>query len=352
MKKSYIILSVVAAAFAACSQNDIITEIADKEVPVGFETFSGLATKSSASTVLEDYHETFGVWGYKTVSGTESAVMDPYKVLYDDNGSGSHDWDYDGDNAPATQFLKYWDKTASKYEFDAYAPYSTNASIASHVISIASGQYAANENLQTTLSKTLNTSVFTGVGASSTTASTDWMMADTYVRNATGTPAVMGSELVTLDFKHILSKVIVVVKTKADFPKDINITSVSLDNVYGTGSYNGTAWTTSGTAVSVAGVTGTISDSNKTDGANNDNYYTIECLVMPQATAAPQFSVTYTIGTDTEIFAVSNVAITNVTSFVAGTAYTITATIGPDPINFDCTVTDWTSNTTGAVVIE
>lgn len=352
MKKSYIILSVVAATFAACSQNDIITEIAEKEIPVGFETISGMETRSSSSTVLEDYHQTFGVWGYKTV-GTESAVMDHYKVIYNDaNGNGSHDWDYDGDNAPSGQYLKYWDKTASKYEFDAYAPFSANASISSHVISIASGQYAANENLQTTLSKTLNTSVFTGVGATSTSASTDWMKADAYIRNATGTPAVMGSELVTLDFKHILSKVIVVVKTKIDFPKDIKITSVSLDNVYGTGSYNGTAWTTSGSAVSVAGVTGTINDSNKTDNANTDNFYTIECLVMPQATAAPQFSVTYTIGEDPEVFAVSNVAITNITSFDAGTAYTITATIGPDPINFDCTVTDWTAHTTGAVVIE
>lgn len=355
MKKSLFLL-VAAAGIVACSQSDVINEVnvAEEELDnsIGFQSFSNKATKASTSLDLEDYHTTFGVWGYKTVSGSESTVMNHYKVIHNDaNGSGKYDWDYDGTNAPAGQYLKYWDKTASKYQFDAYAPYSTNASIASHVISIASGQYAANQNLQTTLSETQNTSVFTGNGTTSASASTDWMTA-TYTRNATGTPAVLSTDVVPLSFSHILTKVIVVLKTKTDFPKDIIIKSVSLNNVYGTGSYNGSAWTTSGSAVSVAGVTGTISDAEKDDDANAHNFYTIECLVMPQATAAPTFSVTYAIGADPEEFVVTNVAIANITSFTAGTAYTITATIGPDPIDFDCTVTAWTTDNTGAVTIQ
>ena len=355
MKKSYLILAAVAATFAACSQNEVITEITEQEVPIGFETFSDLATKASTSTNLEDYYTTFGVWGYKTYGGTESAVMAHYKVIYnDDNGSGSADWDYDGDHAPSGQYLKYWDKMASQYRFDAYAPYSANASIANHAISIASGQYAANQNLQTTLSETQNTSVFSGDGTTSTTASTDWMTA-TYTRTATapvtGSPARMGTEVVPLAFSHILSKVVVVVKTKVNFPKTINITAISLNNVYGTGAYDGSAWTTSGTAVSVSGATGSISDSDLTDAVNNDLYYAIECLVMPQGTAAPKFSVTYTIGSDPEVFDVSQVDITGISSFEAGTVYTITATIGPDPINFDCTVTNWTTGDAGSVTV-
>lgn len=356
MKKSIFIITATALVIS-CASNDVKNDILQEEMSIGFDSFSSLATKSSSAANLEDYHQTFGVWGYKTVNATESAVMErivssvskSYQVKHDDSGNGSADWDYDGTAGSALgQFLKYWDKTASKYQFDAYAPYSDNASISNHVISIANGQYAANENLQTTLSETLNTEVFSGVGVTSTTASTDWMMpAASYVRNASG--GTMSSDIVNLDFKHILSKVIIVVKTKDDFPFNITLNSLSLNNVYGSGSYNGTAWTTSGSAVSVNGVVGEMTKSTT---ATKHKYYAIECLVMPQATAAPKFSVNYKIGTDPETFDVSEVSIDNITSFAAGTAYIITATIGPDPINFDCTVTDWTANEAGSVTVE
>ena len=361
MKKSLFIIA-AAALVVGCASNDVKNDIT-QEIPIGFDSYSNLATKASTSTDLETYHTTFGVWGYKTVSGTETPVMQrtvevnnenvirSYQVTYDNSGNGSADWDYDGTAGTALgQFLKYWDKTASKYQFDAYAPYSDNASISNHVISIASGQYAANQNLQTSFSETLNTSVFTGTGATNQTASTDWMTAAPYVRNASN--GVMSSDIVNLAFSHILSKVIIVVKTKDDFPFNITINSLSLNNVYGTGSYSGSTstWTTSGSATSVDGVVGTMTASTT---ATKHNYYSIECLVMPQATAAPKFSVNYTIGSDPEIFDVSEATITNVTSFVAGTVYTITATIGPDPINFDCTLSaDWTGNTTGAVTVQ
>ena len=355
MKKSIFIIAATALVIS-CASNDVKNDILQEEMSIGFDSFSSLATKSSSATTLESYHQSFGVWGYKTVNSSESAVMErivssvskSYKVKYNDNGNGSADWDYDGtEGSSLGQFLKYWDKTASKYQFDAYAPYSDNASISNHVISIANGQYAANENLQTTLSETLNTEVFSGVGSTSTTASTDWMMPSaSYVRNASG--GTMASDIVNLDFKHLLSKVIVIVKTKDNFPFNITINSLSLDNVHGTGSYDGSAWTTSG-AVSVNGVVGTMTKSTT---AAPHKYYSIECLVMPQATAAPKFSVNYKIGSDPETFDVNEQSISNITSFVAGTAYIITATIGPDPINFDCTVTDWTANETGSVTID
>ena len=338
MKKSLYIIAATALVIS-CASNDVKNDIVD-EVPIGFDSFSNKIIKSSTSTNLEDYHTTFGVWGYKTVNSTESAVMAHYKVIHDDaGGNGSADWDYDGNNAPQGQYLKYWDKTASKYEFDAYAPYSANATITNHVISIASGQYAANQNLQT-WSESLNTSVFSGTGTTAAGASTDWMTAEAYTRNAAN--GVMASDLVQLSFSHILSKVIVIVKTKDNFPFDITINSLSLNNVYGTGSYDGSAWTTSGNAVSVAGAVGTMTKSTT---ETKHKYYSIECLVMPKATA-PTFSVQYTIGSDPEVFTVTGATITGITSFAKGTVYTITATIGPDPINFDCVLSsDW--STTG-----
>ena len=356
MKKSIFIIAATALVIS-CASNDIKNDVVN-EIPIGFDTYSNLATKASSSSNLEDYHQTFGVWGYKTVNSTESAVMErvvstvskSYEVKYNDNGNGSADWDYDGTAGSALgQFLKYWDKTASKYQFDAYAPYSDNASISNHVISIAAGQYAANENLQASLSETLNTEVFAGTGVTSTTASTDWMMpAASYVRNAEN--GTMSSAIVNLEFKHLLSKVIIIVKTKDDFPFNITLNSLSLDNVHGTGSYNGSAWATTANAVSVAGQVGTMTNSTT---ATKHKYYSIECLVIPQANATPKFSVNYTIGSDPEVFDVDEVAIDNISSFVAGTVYTITATIGPDPINFDCTLSsDWTADNTGAVTVE
>lgn len=352
MKKSLFIIATTALVIS-CASNDVKNDIVD-EVPIGFDSFSNKILKSSSSTNLEDYHTTFGVWGYKTVNSSESAVMErtvsnvskSYKVTHNDGGNGSASWDYDGTAGTALgQFLKYWDKTASKYQFDAYAPYSDNASISNHVISIASGQYAANENLQATWGETLNTSVFSGTGTTSTTASTDWMMPATYIRNASN--GVMSNAIVDLAFSHILSKVIIIVKTKDDFPFNITINSLSLNSVHGTGSYNGSAWTTSGNAVSVPGTVGTMTKSTT---ETQHKYYSIECLVMPQATAAPTFSVQYTIGSDPEVFTVTGAAITGISSFAAGTVYTITATIGPDPINFDCTLSsDWTTGGAGTI---
>ena len=359
MKKSLFIIAAT-ALIVSCATNDIKNDVVN-DAPIGFDSYSNLATKSSSSGNLEDYHTTFGVWGYKTVTrnnaATEEAVMErevnnvskSYKVTNDDNGNGSADWDYDGTDGTALgQFLKYWDKTASKYQFDAYAPYSDNASISNHVISIAAGQYAANENLQASLSETLNTAVFSGTGVTSASASTDWMMpASSYIRNAAN--GTMSNAIVDLEFKHMLSKVILVVKTKDNFPFNITLNSLSLDNVHGSGSYNGSAWTTTASAVSVAGKVGTMT---KSETNAQHKYYSIECLVIPQATAAPKFSVNYKIGSDPEIFDVKETAIEHITSFAAGTVYTITATIGPDPINFDCTVTDWTADNTGSVTVE
>ncbi|MBO4561590.1 MAG: fimbrillin family protein [Bacteroidaceae bacterium] len=352
MKKTTFII-VATALVISCANNDVKNDIVN-EIPIGFETYSSLATKGTSALTLESYHTTFGVWGYKTVSGSESAVMAHYKVIYNDaNGSNAtYKWNYDGTNAPSGQYLKYWDKAASQYRFDAYAPHSSNASITDHVISIASGQYAANENIQATLNETLNTTKFSGTGSTAANASTDWMTATT-TRTAVS-PATIATDVVNLSFSHLLTKVIVAVKTKTDFPKDINITSISLNNVFGTASYNGSVWSTAGsTAVNVPGRTGTISDAEKTDGANNHVYYSIECLVIPQASATPTFSVTYTIGNDPEVFTVTAAAITGISAFAAGTVYTITATIGPEPIHFDCALSsDWTPGSAGSVTVE
>ena len=362
MKKQLFVFAAT-ALLISCASDGLRNEIVETETPIGFETFSSKALKSSSSPNLEDYLTTFGVWSYKTVKrddpqnpgtqkDTEEEVMNGdhgYKVTHNDaNGHGAASWHYDGTAGLALgQVMKYWDKSASKYEFYAYAPYSENVTISNHVISIAAGQYAANENLQGTLSTTLNSRTFTGDGTSAQNKSTDWMMPAAYTRNATNN--VMGTGTVVLDFKHILSKIIVVVKTQDDFPYDITLNSISLNNIFGTGSFNGTNWDITGqTAVNLDGAAaGTISKSTTT---TQNMYYSIECLAIPQSSAQPKLSVNYTISGET--FDVVDAAIDQIQSFAKGTVYTITATIGPAPIHFDCTVTDWTVDNNGSSSIQ
>ncbi len=339
MKKSYFLMAVAATMFAACSQSDVLneTKAQDEAQAIGFSTYSDKATRGSSSDVLETYHKTFGVWAYKTYEGSETPVMPHYQVMNDDNGSGSHDWDYDGDNAPAGQLLKYWDKRAS-YTFCAYAPYAAGVTInaTSKVISVPEGQYAANQNIQTSWNETLNTGVFSGTGVGALDASTDWMIADVVTRSAGD------NELVEEQFSHTMSKLIVCLKTKDDFEDVIKVNSVSVNNVHGEGSYSSDAgWTTVDAGKTINGQIGDI--------VKEKTFYSMEYLLIP-SNDAPNFSVNYTINED--IYDVKNQAIVGITKFAPGTVYTLTVTISADPIHFDAKVTDWAVGSAGSVTIE
>lgn len=334
-------MAAAAMMFAACSQSDVLNEVQVQEEAqaIGFSTYSNKSTRAIDATNLENYHETFGVWAFKTYDGTQTTVMPNYLVKYNDNaGTGSKDWDYDGETGKGIgQSLKYWDKRAS-YTFCAYAPYASGVAIdgTSKVISIPNGQYAANENLQKDFVETLNTNDFTGVGGNVDNASTDWMVADVISRG------VKENGLVVENFRHTMAKLIVCFKTEDTFADAITLNSVSVNNVRGTGSYNSaTGWTATGAAKSISGVPGKI--------VAGKTYYSMEYLLIP-SNDAPNFSVNYTINGDT--YDVKSEAITGINRFDANTVYTLTVTISADPIEFDATVVDWQYNVSGSVTIE
>ena len=323
----------------ACSQTDVLNEaqVKDEVEAIGFSTYSNKVTRAIVDTDLEKYHETFGVWAYKTYGTAETVVMPNYIVAYDDNGKGSNDWDYDGTKGIAAgQSLKYWDKRAS-YKFYAYAPYAVGVTIdeTSKAISIPEGEYAANENLQATFSEVLNTNDFSGTGASRLTESTDWMVADVISRG------IGENGLVVENFRHTMSKLIVCFKTENDFSDKITLNSVFVNDVYGTGSYNGTAWTAAGTAKSIEGKVGDI--------VKEKTFYSMEYLLIP-SDKAPTFSVNYTINGDT--YVVENAVIDGINKFESNTVYTLTVTISADPIEFDATVVDWQYKVPGSVTIQ
>lgn len=332
MKKSYFLMAAAATLFAACSQSDVLSEaqVQDEAQAIGFSTYSNKSTRAIDATNLENYHATFGVWAFKTYDGTTTTVMPNYQVNEPTSGDT---WVYAGVGA---QKLKYWDKRAS-YTFCAYAPYASGVAIdgATKDISIPNGQYAANENLQDSFSETLNTNDFSGVGANVANASTDWMVADVISRG------VKENGLVVENFRHTMAKLIVCFKTEDDFNETITLNSVSVNNVFGTGSFNGTAWTATGTAKSIDGKVGDI--------VKEKTYYSMEYLLIP-SNVAPTFSVNYTINGDT--YDVKNEAITGINRFDANTVYTLTVTISADPIEFDATVVDWQYKGSGSVTIQ
>ena len=182
MKRNYVMMAMAAAMLASCAQTGLVEEIAEEPPKaIGFSTFADKTTRAISDTDLEKYHQTFGVWAYKTYNGTESTVMDHYQVTSQGTGSGTNGWHYDGTDGQALgQSLRYWD-TLATYAFYAYAPFNKdNVSINSTTkkISIKEGLYAANENLQIEWSTSLNGNDFTGIGTSVPDKSTDWMIAE------------------------------------------------------------------------------------------------------------------------------------------------------------------------------
>ena len=332
MKKSYFLMAAAATMFAACSQSDVLNEVQvqDEAQAIGFSTYAGKATRAIADTDLEKYHKTFGVWTDKTYDGTTMVpVMENFQVNEPTSGDT---WEYAG---VGTQKLKYWDKRAS-YKFYAYAPYSSSVSMnAGKNIIIPEGVYAANENLQETFGEALNGNDFSGTGVDGT-KSTDWMLADVISRN------VMENTTVVENFRHTMAKLIVCFKTEDTFNETITLTSVSVNNVYGKGSFNSAAgWAVAGAATSVDGKVGNI--------VKEKTYYSMEYLLIPSNTA-PTFSVEYTINDDT--YVVENATIDGITKFDANTVYTLTVTISADPIEFEANAVNWQYNASGTVTIE
>ena len=337
MKKSYFLMAAAAAMFAACSETELVNAVneAEYQKAIGFDEFLGKSTRGLNTTNLEDFHEGFGVWAFKGDAGNvNTLVMDNFNVV-EDGG----DWVYDGKTGGATgsvaQVLKYWDKLKS-YEFYAYAPYNKAVKLVNKDLQIVEGEYAANENLAgTTLSTTPPTAVtYTGVGDDDDEKTTDWMVA-ALVERAKDTNDYSEVEE---GFAHTMSRLIV--NLKSDIP--LSVTSVSVNNVYGTGSYANGKWSVDpADQKSVSGANGAVAGGSVI-------HYCMEYLLIPSE-VEPTFSIEYVVNGDTRIL--SNAEITDIDKFEAGKAYEVTVTIGNAPIEFTANVTAWGAPTTGGVTI-
>lgn len=128
MKKNYFMLAATTMMLAACAQTDVVNEIAVEETPqaIGFETFANKQTRTTENSGadysgnLSNHHTTFKVWASKLVAENDPTtdVTSQYVPVYADNAPGTVTYTSSWTAAP----LKYWDKTATSYEFYAAAP--------------------------------------------------------------------------------------------------------------------------------------------------------------------------------------------------------------------------------------
>lgn len=112
-------LAAAALMFAACAQFDTVNEVPESEPQaIGFDTYAQLPTRATENTsssdyspALETHHTTFKVWASKQLADNS------YVDVYATPGTVS----YAASKWTASP-LKYWDKSASNYQFYAAAP--------------------------------------------------------------------------------------------------------------------------------------------------------------------------------------------------------------------------------------
>lgn len=129
MKKNYFMLAATTMMFAACSQSDLVNEI-EESAPqaIEFSTFTNKTTRVAAavennsgasySGALNEHHTTFKVWASKQVADNNSVTPSTTKYVAVYEGD---EVSYVG-TAWVASSLKFWDKTATSYEFYAAAP--------------------------------------------------------------------------------------------------------------------------------------------------------------------------------------------------------------------------------------
>lgn len=352
MKKT-ITAAMAALAIASCTNVPVLV---DREIDVNgykkpeaeqrieFSTFADRSTRAVPTVSdLEFYHPTFKVYATKT-SDEGNKVQPIFRgvtvtaAIAEDKDT-PNTWVYDTD--------RYWDKQADNYQFVAFAPahaplgYQHNMVEVNHKTAsfFSTADYTLiGQNLQQGApAKAEKNTGFTGKEGTDC----DIMSSAPFtVEDPATTPVV------TLNFGHTLSKLLITAKANAAAPYVITMNSVSVAALNSTGAYeHNEGW--------VAKSTATV-DYNFTTPATplsaTEKTYFIESLVMPQNVSATQvvtLNYTITSGTYSEDFTykatLADLFKDKATAFNGGSSYLVNFNIAPERniITFDTGVTQW-----------
>ena len=380
MKKSYLMIAAAAALLTACSDTDTIKESIEDNNPQPF-TFSAYAdkvTKGTNSSNLQDFYTVFGVYGFKNVTrnsvATDETVFENVpneffatdaqgSTVYKTAGTKpSDEWSFTA-NSWYYENVRYWDKMANSYSFFAIAPYEATPAPALDVeatydnikIGTSSSKYDISNEINLAIAGTPNAVPQAALTYSG--FSKDYMLA---AKNSARTSDV------TLVFNHILAKLNVKI-VKADTYKgkqELKINELKIEGLAKKGYYEyNTNFTTKGWTTDETYARDIATDYSLTAATNYDGCYWLETLMFPQTTKCYKLGaqatstglsdmylyIKYQIGSETyeayydfaAIWIGNTAAVNDEFSFAQGSEYTLTLTVGPDPIHFAAQVTQW-----------
>lgn len=378
MRKSYLIIAAVATSFlASCSNEIVLNERQDgneQQAVIGFSSYSEKSTKAGDTnnmSNLEFFHNTFAVYGTKqsTVDGAiqyvfggkaeAAGTQDGVTCTYTDDSNPFHgsNWAYVDE--------RFWDKQAN-YNFIAYAPVADSNPLRYSYVSadalvggtgndfVATDYVLTGKNLQ---AKATAAAIYKGFNVNG--SDLDLMTSQAQAQAGTD------HKQVPLVFKHILSKVNVVVgKAQSLDNSTVKINSIEITGLKDKGSYSEKKYVKSDTE-STSGWTANETNSNaayKLSYTTSDGepalpattattheinpLYFIESLVIPQAVGdTPKLTLKYTITSGSGNYSEDYTYEMNLkdafTSFFDRCSYNLIFTINPTVITFDATVTPW-----------
>lgn len=374
MKRNYVMMAMAAAMLASCAQTGLVEEIAEEpQKAIGFSTFVDKATRAN-STKLNDFYKTFKVYGWKSIDNknTWQNVFDNVTNEYFTSdvagsevytsGKPSKEWTVSDPFTKSWYYegIRYWDKLATHYQFCAYTPIIATGEVAATpegVIKIGTETAPItvdDKNLQESPTDAL---IYTGFNC-------DYMTAVSTAQNTE----------VDLDFTHELAKLNVKVQKDDNSYKSsqtLCVSTLEILHLNNKGYFVRNATQPKTWTVSTPSTEGTFEMGSGTKylanpGTHNGNFV-IEQLLLPQsirketeASSITEFDeacvhITYTIGTEefNGYYALSNIFDPSADqfSFEGGKEYTLTITVGPNPIHFTPSVTVW-SQGTGSYTIQ
>lgn len=325
MKKSYLMIAVVALALTACSENEKIT--GEEGQSIQFAEFVNKATKAEiANEQALAQAGGFKVWGYKNLitKGSDWSSRTPIFGGTVVTGTNAADpvWSY----SP----IKYWDKTCN-YIFYAAGP---ATGMDGTLECVASGDAAMK---------------FTVTGAKSAiaTSSTSDFVIDRVVNKTNAKTDLTSTYKVQFDFHHIMAKISFALKKSPSLASsdvlivnsmkmtayngaDGNFTQKKFDGTWET--LDVSEWTQASTA---SGDTQNLIDSDMTLTTTATALTGKDFIMVPQAIAAEtlKFTLTYTL--NNEIFQDQEATLSAAQTWGTDSHVTYTITVGPQAILFD-----------------